>query len=411
MSDPSKLRAKALEAARQRPVALRHNSWAEPTQEDVVAKIRQDGEKIPLPTNRMKYENKPSPAIPTASPDDQLLNSTRNVQQDDQGTSSKATNRMKYENEPMLASAKVSPIEKADGNTGDLEQDGRCKPSKATDGSEDEGKPLPATPKASLFKKLRSLTDRRPDTPEALSGLNKSKGRAVTDPVTDPVTSKRLFPDNKRSGSQDHIQSEELGSSGRFPSLQEHEKLYEVLRDHPVPHNTPVRDGNTRQSELDHPIISNPSTQHCSRRSMDPNHQVRSNPIPTRRYFEENKMPKPLPSRVPRTQTSPGSRDGAPGSHKADGVIVGYGNLNPTREGTYARVGEVGFVEMNETQRVVSQAGLIETAESPSPSDGQRYSGMQSQGSRDRSLPSPHSSSVYGNVWENNPRVVSMGIF
>ena len=138
---------------------------------------------------------------------------------------------------------------------------------------------------------------------------------------------------------------------------------------------------------------------------MEPNRQIRSTPMPTRRYFQENNITAPSPSRIPNEEMGEGSGD-APGSRNGEGVIVGHGNLNPTRTGTYARIGEVDIVEMSETQRVESQIGVIETVQSPSPSGAQRNSNSQYQGLGEETLENPDSSSIYGHVWENNPRVV-----
>lgn len=406
MSDPNTSRANVIEIAGQRPVAPSQNSWAHPTRTDTTV-TDEDTETRRTPTSRFKYENKTLPETPEASLSNQVLSRYRMVEQGGQGTSSKSTNRMKYENRPMLVTPKPSPQEKAYGSTRNREQDDRFNPPKVTAHIVDD-ELMPATPKTSLFGRLRSLTNRRTNTPQALSGLNNAKGRAVTD----PVMPKRLFSDHRRNNLEHYIEGEGPRSGEPLSSLQANQNSPKVLRAPPVPHNTPLEGHESRRPQPGNLSVSNPPTRDYIGRSMNPNqtHQVRPNPIHTRRYFEENGMPTPPPSRIPQTQTGSGSRDGVQGSRKTDGVIVGYGNLNPTRTGTYARVGEVGLVEMDETQRVISQAGLIETAGSPSSSDGQRSSGLHLRGSTDQLPHSPHSSSIYGNVWENNPRVVSMSI-
>ncbi|MCJ1465496.1 hypothetical protein MMC07_004114 [Pseudocyphellaria aurata] len=74
------------------------------------------------------------------------------------------------------------------------------------------------------------------------------------------------------------------------------------------------------------------------------------------------------------------------------GMIMGDGMLNPTRTGTYARVGEVGIVHHDVAQRVSSQAGVIETLQSP---------GGSLEGTLSQLEGRPPSSGV----WENHPNV------
>ena len=103
-------------------------------------------------------------------------------------------------------------------------------------------------------------------------------------------------------------------------------------------------------------------------------------------------------------------------NNKPDGIIIGNGRLNPTRNGTYGTVGEVEFVEGKAIHRVASCMGMIEEAESsPNVIEQQQY--LESAGtspSRRSFIDNQtmlqsvaYSPSVYDGIWENDPHVVS----
>lgn len=107
------------------------------------------------------------------------------------------------------------------------------------------------------------------------------------------------------------------------------------------------------------------------------------------------------------------------------GMIMGDGILNPSRSGGYGRVGRARIVDQDDSQRVTSHIGVIETVESveasnaPShPSHLERtFSNLnETQPTFGAHQPQPSSSSVYtesnyGGVWENHPHVVSTHIY
>lgn len=104
------------------------------------------------------------------------------------------------------------------------------------------------------------------------------------------------------------------------------------------------------------------------------------------------------------------------------GMIMGDGILNPTRSGGYGRVGRVRIVDQNNSQRVTSHIGVIETVESAEasnvPSHHSHLEGTlshldETQPTFNAHQPQPsngsmHPESDYGGVWENHPHVVSI---
>lgn len=106
------------------------------------------------------------------------------------------------------------------------------------------------------------------------------------------------------------------------------------------------------------------------------------------------------------------------------GMIMGDGMLNPTKGGGYGRVGRVRIVDQNDSQRVISHIGVIETVESAESSNAPSHH-SHSEGTLShldetqpnfdahQSQPSSgsiHTESNYGGVWENHPHVVSIQV-
>lgn len=101
-----------------------------------------------------------------------------------------------------------------------------------------------------------------------------------------------------------------------------------------------------------------------------------------------------------------------------EGMIVGNGSLNPTRLGTFGRTGEVGYVGQNEIHRVLSFTGVIEDADPHGRIEDQVEPTTSSRSHRDRNSlrpqysgeilhPMVYSPNDYAGVWENDPNVVS----
>ena len=99
------------------------------------------------------------------------------------------------------------------------------------------------------------------------------------------------------------------------------------------------------------------------------------------------------------------------------GMIVGNGSLNPTRLGTFGRTGEVGYVGQNGMHRVLSFAGVIEDPDPPEGTEDQTELDINKSDGNGNPLrpqysgeilhPMVYSPNNYAGVWENDPNVVS----
>lgn len=136
----------------------------------------------------------------------------------------------------------------------------------------------------------------------------------------------------------------------------------------------------------------------------------RSTPLP---HPQEKGLPSPPLAHDSFPSSSEGSlmdRDETQGANRPEGMILGDGVLNPTRTGTYARVGEVGYVEHG-PHRVISQVVQMEGIDYSGTSDTRGHpSATSSQGPTFRRS-TQYAPSAYTRVWENNPHVVSLYVF
>ena len=116
-----------------------------------------------------------------------------------------------------------------------------------------------------------------------------------------------------------------------------------------------------------------------------------STPIPVK----ESKPVSPLKSKGPSGQQSQGEM-------KPDGIVLGHGNLSPTKNGSYGTVGRLEVVG-NSFARVASQQGIIESMNDEA--DDKTHMKWSPTGHPSSEVSSP---SIYERVWENNPHVVRM---
>ena len=148
---------------------------------------------------------------------------------------------------------------------------------------------------------------------------------------------------------------------------------------------------------------------------------LQSTPLPTRRYLRENGIPTPKLA-----ETFDQAKHQARGHAQKEGVrpldskghIQAAATLYPSRVGTYANTGEVGWVEANGLHRVESCVGVIENAGSgdcngnttcTNSSEGPSQPSTAHDSSAGGFLPSVvYTPSDYGGVWENDPAVVSI---
>lgn len=260
-----------------------------------------------------------------------------------------------------------------------------------------------------------------PPTPKASSSKSNKKDRAVTDPVISKplvVTKKSLTGLRKN---QDLFQSKEVYDE-EMP-LENQPPLQSAVPDDGsvVMCAYPVADNN--QSEISmsapptmthtpHPLFS-----WTDDRSISP-------PVLPYRPRQTNWPTPILTYASPTSNPYMGDSDNDEMQGRHQGMIMGDGVLNPTRTGTYARRGGVSIVNQNDSQRVTSHVGVIETIESPEASNAPGYLSQLegnlshlegSQQSFDTlhpqsSMSSMRSESNYGRVWEYHPRVVSINM-
>ena len=185
---------------------------------------------------------------------------------------------------------------------------------------------------------------------------------------------------------------------------------------------------NINQTRRETPPSSAPANTNVPdpyRVSGTPGRQTNSTPVPTRRFLRENNIPTSAITKaavsLPRFH-SDDSDIGSEEDEKPEGLIIGDGNLKPTKTGTYGSLKDVQIVEGKAIHKVASLAGVIENAEpSRSAANEDSHPGSTSgplNGDihpQDNTMlqPTVYSPSVYGGVWENDPHVVktSLGYF
>ena len=146
-----------------------------------------------------------------------------------------------------------------------------------------------------------------------------------------------------------------------------------------------------------------------------------STPLPTRRYLRENGVPTPKLAEtfdLAKHQAQEYIQNEGLQSVDTKEHIRAAATLYPSRVGTYANTGEVGWVEAKGLHRVESCVGVIENAGSGD-SNGNATCTNSSEGPSQPSTAQDSSTgglppsfaytpSDYGGVWENDPAVVSM---
>lgn len=282
--------------------------------------------------------------------------------------------------------------------------------------------PLPRTPEQGKSPNAPGKPGYiQPATPLIYAKPSSSKNRAVTD----PVASKNLFGGNKVSiGELRRKFSGNTNKSGVNLSSIEEYGAQRSRTPRPQPIELPTGPFATRDTEEKrHENLPSSAPQSTNapdpfRSSATQVRQHQSSPAPTWKYDDSNDFPQPPPSVLAPLVIHP--RESAeymsPDLRSPDGMIVGDGKLNPTRNGTWGTVGEVEYVEGKAAHRVESCVGVIETTSSPAASEIQHqpHSAHSNSGSgtyRGQNLthllhPNAHSPHHYGGVWENDPHVV-----
>lgn len=280
-----------------------------------------------------------------------------------------------------------------------------------------ENKPMPPLPITPEKVRAPNTTGKpgyiHPATPLIYSKatLTPGKDRAVTD----PVVSKNQFVANKISigelrrkfsgakiGPVLSTVDQSTNARTRTPKLQAVE----------LPTGSLIADEFHKQQHINPPSSAPPSTNAPDpfRASGTQGRQHQSSPAPTRRYVKEQTSLEELPYEDDETSI--------PEIRSPDGIIMGDGKLNPTRNGTYGTIGEVEYVEGKAAHRIASYSGVIENASSPTESGSQKQphsaniipspSALRGQNLTHLLHPNVYSPSDYGGVWENDSHVVGL---
>ena len=301
------------------------------------------------------------------------------------------------------------------------------KPGIPTNRDKYENKPMPPLPKTPEQGKSPNAPGKpgyiQPATPLIYSNPTPSKNRAVTD----PITSKNLLSTNKVSIGELRRKFSGTKQGANLSSIEENANVRSRApkpQAVELPTGSSISGGSHGKRHENPPASAPPSTNtkdpFRSSGTQGPEHQ--SSPVPTRRYMRENQYLDPAMSQ---TSTIVSSYEDLEIMNKEapspDGIIMGDGKLNPTRNGTYGTIGEVEYVEGEAAHRVASFTGVIENASSPnepevkiqSHSTNNSASTGTFQGQNITHLldPNTYSPSNYGGVWENDPNVVSIRNF
>jgi len=270
--------------------------------------------------------------------------------------------------------------------------------------------PLPITP-----EKVRApTTPGKPGYIQPATPLIYSKATPSNRAVTDPVVSKNLFGANKVSIGE---LRRKFSGAKIGPNLSTVDESTNARVRTPRPQAVELPTGpsmpdSTHKEYLNPPSSAPPSTNAPDpfRSSGTPGRQHQSSPAPTRRYVKEQTSLEELPYEDDETSI--------PEIRSPDGIIMGDGKLNPTRNGTYGTIGEVEYVEGKAAHRVASYSGVIENASSPTESGSQKQphsaninpspSAVRGQNLTHLLHPNVYSPSEYGGVWENDPHVVGL---
>ncbi|KAL8811036.1 MAG: hypothetical protein Q9200_002125 [Gallowayella weberi] len=319
------------------------NSWAEQIQP-----------KAPTATNRDKYENKPMPPTPEASPSPAAkpLTARKNRPHIQPAT-------------PLISPDHINP---------------NMKNRAVTD---------PVMPKPLFMSKTSTVNQLRKKYSQSRS---KSKSTKDDEDLADRPPSPPLILSQKASQ-----------ILGVFPIKDDNRETPPASAPPSTrtsdPFRTPVESTNGRNASPNRQVQSTPI---LTRRYLQENH------LPTVAITRTSQEVK----EVPATSTTDKN------SHQTlEGPSTGNESLNPTRLGTYGRTGEVGYVGQNEMHRVLSFSGVIEDANAPGNQEGLRATSSTTTDWNENTLhpqylaeilrPTVYSPNKYAGVWENDPNVVS----
>ncbi|KAL8759879.1 MAG: hypothetical protein Q9199_000444 [Rusavskia elegans] len=344
MSQSHPPRVKLPDVTPPRIVHLGPNSWA-----------GQVHTKTPTATNRDRYENKPMPPTPEASPSpgEKPLTARKNRPYIQPAT-------------PLIVPDQMNPNTKTRAVTDPVVP-----------------KPLLFTTKATTTNQLRKKYSH-----------TRSKGKSTKD-------------------------EEDFLERPTSPPLVVSQKASQILGVLPTQNNNREVAPASAPASTNTPDPFRTSTESTGGRNASPSRQVQSTPVLTRRYLQENHLPASASTRTSQEskETTGASSYEKRQPLSTEGLIVGNGSLNPTRVGTFGRTGEVGYVGQNEMHRVLSFTGVIEDADpsgriedqiEPTSNRSHRNgNSLRPQYSREILHPMVYPPHDYAGVWENDPNVVS----
>lgn len=302
---------------------------------------------------------------------------------------------------------------------------GPKQPGQPTNRSKYENKPMPPTPIVSSSSSTQASKHSYPIQPvtplvRPPQSHQNVKGRVVTDPVISKplnVTTKKSL--TKLSEGSEQIAKRNVANEER-PLQNPQPTLPHAISDDvsEVMHARPVGDNNQNELSFSAPPTTSNTPHPFSSQSEDRSTSPQVHPYRRR----EKNWPTPLFSYATLTRNP----------HKGDeekygpitAIVKGDRPMNPTRDGGWGYIHDVEIVYPNDSQRVTSQIGVIETVESPGPSNAPGYPTHSEESLsllEERKLnfndmkPQPSISSLrsewnHGGVWENHPHVVSIHI-
>ena len=294
-------------------------------------------------------------------------------------------------------------------------------PGPATNREKYEKKAMPPTPKNDSDNGELVVSRHRGYIQPAMPLIysNQSSHHQKSRAATDPVVPQPLFTGgvahlrNKFSVSKSNVnvikKDDTMQINSASPVLSE--KASQILGVWPVRDNSRRTPPASAPPSTSTPVPYRISSDEEAARSMSPSRQIQSTPAPTHGLLKDNNMPTlelGRTSLATTTETREDEKFEMQTSGNPEGMIMGDGMMNPTRTGTYGRVGEVEYVNDDKNQRVASYAGVIENAEfvdEASPAMDSNIS--QGQDAGELLPPTVYSPSNYDGVWEDNPYVVS----
>ncbi|KAL8914514.1 MAG: hypothetical protein Q9171_000867 [Xanthocarpia ochracea] len=316
------------------------------------ARLCQVQTKTPTATNRDKYENKPMPPTPEASPSpvEKPLTAKKNRPYIQPAT-------------PLVVPDQMNP---------------NSKNRAVTD---------PVVPKPLFTNKTSAVNQLRKKYSQT---RNKSRFTKDEEEIVDRPTSPPFVVSQKASQVLGVVPTKDINSESAPASA----PLSTNTSD---PFRTSTESTRGRNASPSRQVQSTPV---LTRRYLQENHLSAGASIRTSQEFKDATGASSNEKKQPRS---------------TEGMIVGNESLNPTRLGTFGRTGEVGYVGQNGMHRVLSFTGVIEDPDPPEGTEDQMEPDINKSDGNGNPLrpqysgeilhPMVYSPNKYAGVWENDPNV------